>query len=302
MTAKSMTAQEISNLEQNKKQFREQLTLYRRPFETISVFIDAACSLSMTAMKYVVTHPIFLCLFVPLLVLWLVFDRIPGPYSAAINDFEFAMEYIVWWTGLGILSSIGLGSGLQSGVLFLFPHIIRVCLAAQSCKTMDFESYGDIWFRSTEHMFQCPDQLTEASTPVTFFNIWKRVILACFLQSLGTAIGEIPPYWMTRSARLAAINAGEDQGDEVPEELESCSQTGLVNTLKSIMVWFLRTYGFHGVLLMASYPNIAFDLCGVCCGHFLMPFWTFFLATFFGKAIIRNSYQSVIYVALCRFA
>lgn len=52
---------------------------------------------------------------------------------------------------------------------------------------------------------------------------------------------------------------------------------------------------------MASYPNIAFDLCGICCGHFNMPFWTFFLATFIGKAIIRNSYQSILYVVLCRF-
>lgn len=50
---------------------------------------------------------------------------------------------------------------------------------------------------------------------------------------------------------------------------------------------------------MASYPNIAFDLCGICCGHFLMPFWTFFAATFIGKAIIRNGYQSFIYVMLC---
>jgi hypothetical protein len=50
---------------------------------------------------------------------------------------------------------------------------------------------------------------------------------------------------------------------------------------------------------MASYPNIAFDLCGICCGHYLMPFWTFFGATFVGKAMIRNTYQSIIYVTLC---
>ena len=32
-----------------------------------------------------------------------------------------------------------------------------------------------------------------------------------------------------------------------------------------------------------------------------MPFWTFFCATFLGKAVIRNTYQSVIYVTLCRY-
>ena len=43
------------------------------------------------------------------------------------------------------------------------------------------------------------------------------------------------------------------------------------------------------------------DLCGICCGHYLMPFWTFFCATFLGKAVIRNTYQSIIYVTLCRY-
>ena len=43
------------------------------------------------------------------------------------------------------------------------------------------------------------------------------------------------------------------------------------------------------------------DLCGICCGHYLMPFWTFFGATFIGKAVIRNLYQSLVYVTLCRY-
>lgn len=38
---------------------------------------------------------------------------------------------------------------------------------------------------------------------------------------------------------------------------------------------------------MAAWPNAAFDLCGICCGHFLMPFWEFFLATWIGKGLIK---------------
>jgi hypothetical protein len=34
--------------------------------------------------------------------------------------------YIVWWVGLGVLSSIGLGTGMHSGLLFLFPHMLKV--------------------------------------------------------------------------------------------------------------------------------------------------------------------------------
>ena len=35
-------------------------------------------------------------------------------------------RYVVWWVGLGVLSSIGLGTGMHSGLLFLFPHMLKV--------------------------------------------------------------------------------------------------------------------------------------------------------------------------------
>ena len=45
--------------------------------------------------------------------------------------------------------------------------------------------------------------------------------------------------------------------------------------------------GFWGIFLLAAWPNALFDLCGICCGHFLMPFWEFFGATFCGKALVK---------------
>eukprot|EP01034_Spumella_vulgaris_P026592 gene26592-33194_t len=129
--------------------------------------------------------------------------------------------------------------------------------------------------------------------------MWQKIILVCVLQSAGTAIGEIPPYWITRGARLAAIEAGTSTVNEIPSEFESTSKFDLVNRFKLFMIWFLQEFGFWGVLVMASYPNFAFDLCGICCGHFLMPFWSFFSATLIGKVFVRNTYQSVMYVVLC---
>ena len=35
------------------------------------------------------------------------------------------VQFVAWWLGLGILSSIGVGCGLQSGLLFLFPFIFK---------------------------------------------------------------------------------------------------------------------------------------------------------------------------------
>lgn len=298
-----VSPQQISDFDQSRRDLREAITIYNKPLLTIHLFLLASLSFTYYGIQYVITNSIFLYLILPSLLLWLLLDHIPGPYTEALNSIEFSVEYFVWWVGLGILSSIGLGSGLQSGMLFLFPHIIKVSLAAQTCKTLDFESVTDIWFRSPKTLFKCPP-LTEHSTPVTLFGIWEKIIFVCFLQSAGTAIGEIPPYWMTRAARLAAIESGADNNKDIhmPEELETNSKFSLVNKAKLWMIWLLKTHGFYGVLLMASYPNIAFDLCGICCGHFLMPFWTFFGATFIGKAIVRNTYQSIIYVVLCRYS
>jgi len=38
-------------------------------------------------------------------------------------------------------------------------------------------------------------------------------------------------------------------------------------------------------------PNPLFDLAGITCGHFLVPFGTFFGATLIGKAVIKMHIQ-----------
>jgi hypothetical protein len=64
------------------------------------------------------------------------------------------------------------------------------------------------------------------------------------------------------------------------------------------MVDWIRRWGFWGVLLFAAWPNAAFDLCGIVCGAYLMPFWEFFGATLIGKAVIKISLQAVFFINL----
>lgn len=45
--------------------------------------------------------------------------------------------------------------------------------------------------------------------------------------------------------------------------------------------------------LCLQIPNPLFDLAGITCGHFLVPFWTFFGATLLGKAVIKMHIQKV---------
>lgn len=43
-----------------------------------------------------------------------------------------------YWFGLGVLSSIGLGTGLHTFLLYLGPHIASVTLAAYECGGLNF--------------------------------------------------------------------------------------------------------------------------------------------------------------------
>lgn len=47
------------------------------------------------------------------------------------------------------------------------------------------------------------------------------------------------------------------------------------------------------IKILLQIPNPLFDLAGITCGHFLVPFWTFFGATLIGKAIIKMHIQKV---------
>ena len=52
---------------------------------------------------------------------------ISGPHDHAVHLIEESVKFVVWWFGLGVLSSVGLGTGMHTGVLFVFPHIFKVC-------------------------------------------------------------------------------------------------------------------------------------------------------------------------------
>nr|CAB3458376.1 unnamed protein product [Digitaria exilis] len=46
-------------------------------------------------------------------------------------------------------------------------------------------------------------------------------------------------------------------------------------------------------------PNPLFDIAGMLCGQFNIPFWKFFLATLIGKAVVKVSFQTTSVITLC---
>ena len=315
----TLTAEEIEKIKQEMAEKRKKLTLLRSPLKTLTLFARVVFEGTKKATQYIITHPVFLLGALPFFALYLVLK-----YNEAsiVKPFEFATEFFVWWFGLGVLSSIGLGTGMHTGILFLFPHIFKVCIAASACESLDFLSYADMWFRQHPTTFVCLSEVDPKDinfTPidfifgdVSFLNVFLKIALPCIVWGAGTAVGEIPPYWVSRAARLAGkrnqefeeimstASSSSSPSSSSSSEASSSSSSSwdLVRRMKDWMVDFLQRHGFWGVLLMSAYPNMAFDLCGICCGHFLMPFWTFFGATFIGKALIKANMQGAFFIVL----
>lgn len=259
-------------------------------------------------------HPLALYAAYPLVLTYAVVKHL-GTHPAQVREAEMWVEYVVWWTGLGILSSIGLGSGMHSGLLFLFPHIVKVCLAAERCGNSSFDVREDAWFsRSPLHCE--PDAPTGS---VGFWDMYNKVIWSAMLWGAGTALGEIPPYLFSYAARRAADAEGRasepgavseaasdddtsGDGEGLQQQLKPGQQASLgqraMAALQGYMLVSLQRHGFWAILLMSSWPNAAFDFCGICCGQFLMPFPTFFGGTLLGKAVVKVHVQTLVFLAL----
>merc|ERR1711862_575438 len=99
---------------------------------------------------------------------------------------------------------------------------------------------------------------------------------------------------MARAHRLSGYDPDDDEEDEFLELQQKDPNT--LNTFDRAKLGvedLVERVGFFGILACASIPNPLFDLAGITCGHFLIPFWTFFGATLIGKAIIKMHIQKI---------
>jgi membrane protein YqaA with SNARE-associated domain len=167
-------------------------------------------------------------------------------------------------------------------------------MAAYECGTLDFPEPP---YPTT---IQCPqptggDGSAAALLEVGVWAIIAKVRVEAFCWGMGTAIGELPPYFMARAARLSGGEPDEDTEEflELQEKLKNPEKMTRFERAKYGIQQLVERVGFFGILAAASIPNPLFDLAGITCGHFLVPFWTFFGATLIGKAVIKMHIQKI---------
>lgn len=276
------------------KEERQGLVLWRHPVTTLHYFLLETGHLLTHYLARVWQHKRVVAAALALLLLYGAVRATPGPHQEVLSRLSLLWLWCGWWVWLGVLSSVGLGTGLHTFLLYLGPHIASVTMAAYTCNSLNFPEppYPD--------EIVCPDDTSNpgisVAEPLSIWTIMSKVRLEAFMWGAGTALGELPPYFMARGARLS----GRDPEDEEMAEFEELQRLkerpedmSWLDRAKLSVEKLVERVGFFGILACASIPNPLFDLAGITCGHFLVPFWTFFGATLIGKAVIKMHIQKL---------
>lgn len=296
----------IAGLQSKHQEEIANLTLMAQPFKTLKLFAMAILQWFRQSLSYFLSHVLLFMLLIGVAallgMLLLSTDSAQGKVEEALQYVQFGL----WWTVLGVASSIGLGSGLHTFVLYLGPHIALFTIKAMKCGRVDIKSapYDTIqlkrspsWLGKDCSEFGPPLFSSPNGPRVPLSSILPQVQLEAILWGLGTALGELPPYFISRAARISGSRLEELDTPSTEEK-----KGVLASKLNQIKCWFLshaQYLNFLSILILASVPNPLFDLAGIMCGQFGIPFWEFFLATLIGKAIIKTHIQTVFIISVC---
>uniref|UniRef100_A0AAQ5YJX4 Vacuole membrane protein 1 n=1 Tax=Amphiprion ocellaris TaxID=80972 RepID=A0AAQ5YJX4_AMPOC len=249
----------VDERKQRDREERETLVLWKKPLLTLHYFtLELLITLKGWICRLWQQRQTVFGLLILLILLSIAY-RIEGTHQKYVRYMEKKTLWCAYWVGLGILSSVGLGTGLHTFLLYLGPHIASVTLAAYECGSVDFPEppYPD--------QIVCPQH--EGS--ISLWTIISKVRLeACM--------------WVSTCSMLA-----------VDLQLKNVQNPDFASRAKVAVQKLIQKVGFLGILACASIPNPLFDLAGITCGHFLVPFWTFFGATLIGKAVIKMHIQKL---------
>ncbi|KAJ6719198.1 MEMBRANE-ASSOCIATED PROGESTERONE RECEPTOR COMPONENT-RELATED [Salix purpurea] len=299
----------MEGLRERHQQELENLTLTGQPLKTLKFFVLAMVQYCKRSVFYLLAKGGWLMLLSTVIAaVGIVLVTIDGPHEKHVEELSNYLQFGLWWIALGVASSIGLGSGLHTFVLYLGPHIALFTIKAMQCGRVDLKSApydtiqlkrGPSWIGKDCQEFGDPVFPFSNGLRVPLSSILFQVQIEAILWGVGTALGELPPYFISRAARISGSKL--DAMEELDASLDENS--GIIATrLTAIKHWLLthsQHLNFFTILVLASVPNPLFDLAGIMCGQFGVPFWKFFAATLIGKAIVKTHIQTIFIISVC---
>lgn len=175
-------------------------------------------------------------------------------FSYELYQFNLLLFNIIYWLGLGILSTIGLGFGFHTGIFFLFPYIIN-------------------YYEDNPNL-----------------NIYYSILYCLpqiILWGIGSAFGELPPYLLT-------YNCDDENLEIIKNNKLKVLCTNIYNVIKNKIDCSNKNIIFLGILIMSSWPNLTFDMCGMLCGYYKLTINEFLIPTVLGKGFIKAPIQCLV--------
>lgn len=171
-----------------------QIGLFRSPLTTLGLLCRLLASLAKNTVNLIsMSH---ICILSVLLAA-IAASTLEGPHQAYLAPFRDSFIWHFEWFFLGILSSIGLGTGAHTFLLFLGPFVARVTKAAYLCETLEFPLRGEM-------SFIC-EGLARDQAKVNFSGILLKVLSASIAWGIGTAVGEFPPFLLARACNIIVL-------------------------------------------------------------------------------------------------
>lgn len=260
---------------ESKAESFDNYTFLRTPITNTVTLIKIIFELIWATPRFIFRHFIIFTLFPSLIA---SFYYIEGPHAEYRQIVTEISLFSGWWILLGIASSVGFGTGLHTFVIYLGPHIAKVAIAANECNQIPSFLPNKWTYQTFAHW-----DTYEGVPTIGVFDIYNAIMIEAFLWGLGTAIGELPPYFFAKAASIAGGKSEELEGQE-----------GIMKRFSDWCEPIIKKHAFIVIFWCAAVPNPFFDLAGLICGHFQIPFFTFFGATIMGKAVIKATFQSLL--------
>jgi len=230
-------------------------------------------------------------------------------FSNEFNIFNTIFLSGLYWLGLGLLSTIGFGFGFHTGIFFLFPYIINEyeqstintglnisfndTISLNTCspimnntifKPNILLGVGSTMFNSTDIYKPPAAHPFPNNTDYVVYPSYIYIIFKCLPQiilwGVGSALGELPPYLLAYDCKDIDIDF-----------IKNKNINRLYEKIKSLFDFNNPNVIFTSILLMASWPNLTFDMCGILCGYYNIKLGDFLIPTIIGKTLIKAPLQ-----------
>ncbi|KAF9343327.1 Vacuolar membrane protease, partial [Mortierella sp. AD094] len=122
---------------------RQEISVYTSPLTVLSYFVLYILHEFRMALLWIISQQ-YLLVVLPVIAatVYSVYQT-DGAHQPLLKHAESGLIWYGYWTLLGVASSVGLGTGLHTFILFLGPHIAEVTLTAYKCGNTNFDVRGD---------------------------------------------------------------------------------------------------------------------------------------------------------------